>query len=283
MILNLTKHLLIISLFSFLSLTGCSNQNNESLEEDKSTLRLFATFSATDSGLLDVLIPVFEHKYNINVIVESKASGEVLQVAREGVADVVMVHARDEENKFIMEGFGINRCNVMFNDFVLLGPPEDPAKIGTHIDIISAFKAISDQRASFISRGDNSGNHIRELELWKLSGIKHNDGWYKKSKKGMKDTLISASKQKAYVLSDRSTYLFNQKALDLSIIIEGDKLLFNPYGIIAVNPAKFPGVNFSAAMQFIDYITSAEGQEIIYGYGRLRFGKSLFTPFGIKE
>ncbi len=283
MIKNLIKHLLIIFLFSFLSLTGCNNQNDEPLKSEKPVLRLFTAFSTTESGLLDVLIPVFEHKYNIDVTVESNASGKVLKDAREGVADVVMVHARNEENKFIMEGYGINRREVMFNDFVLLGPPDDPAKIGTYKDILSAFKAISDQSVSFLSRGDNSGNNIREIELWNLVGIKQDGVWYKKSKKGMKDTLLVASKQKNYVLSDRSTYLFNRNALDLSIITEGDKLLFNPYGIIALNPAKVPDVNFSAAMQFIDFITSAEGQEIIFGYGRLRFGKSLFTPLAVIE
>lgn len=277
----LKKHnrvaLLILFYIVVTGFTGCTKKQAEIAGTPESILKLATTTSTVGSGLFDVLIPVFEHKYNIKTEVIVKGSGAVLQLAKSGEVDVVLVHARKAEDKFVTDGYGVNRMDVMYNEFIVLGPPFDPAQIQAKKDVLTAFKAISEQRVAFYSRGDNSGNHMREKELWNLLEIRPSGDWYKKSKKGMKDTLIRASESKAYILSDKSTYLFHRKELDLVVVIEGDKLLYNPYGIIAVNPVKVHGVNFKAAMQFIDFITSVEGQEIIKGYGRLRFNSPLFN------
>jgi tungstate transport system substrate-binding protein len=267
---------------TFSLFTGCEKQPTEPVK-DKSILRLATTTSTADSGLLGVLIPVFESKYNVKVHLLAKGTGAALDAARQGQADVVLAHARKAENDFITEGYGINRKDVMYNDFVIVGPPDDPAEVKKAEGVLSALTQIYQTKEKFISRGDNSGTHTRETELWKLTKNNPTGKWYLMSKSGMLKTLKMASKQDAYTLSDRSTYLFNREELDLVIVSEGDELLYNDYGVIAVNPAKVDGVNFEAAMQFIDFITSLEGQEIIAGYGRLRFGKPLYIPLGVEK
>lgn len=267
-----TKKLFKILFLTFLLLM-ISTCNNE-----KPVLRLATTTSTVGSGLLDELIPVFEEISEYKVEILSKGTGASLQLARDGGADVVLVHARIEEDLFISEGFGVNRRDVMYNDFVLLGPAEDPAGISGGRDVDEALKKILESQSPFYSRGDNSGTHLREQLLWGNAGIfPHSDHYYL-SGKGMLDTLKEADQMGAYVLSDRSTYLFNRQSLNLLIHVEGDSELFNPYGIIAVNPLMVEEVNFEGAMALIDFITSKEGQEIIGKYGTDRFGQPLFIP-----
>jgi tungstate transport system substrate-binding protein len=200
-----------------------------------------------------------------------------LEAARQGKADVVLTHARSAEDIFIKEGYGVNRKEVMYNDYVIVGPPDDPAEVKKTKEVFTALKQIYQKKAAFVSRGDDSGTHLREMQLWKLAKIDPAGNWFV-SRSGMLKTLEMASELDAYVLSDRSTYLFNRDQLDSVIVFEGDKLLFNPYAVIAANPAKVREVNFEAAMQFVDFITSLEAKEIIAGYGKLRFGKPLFVP-----
>ncbi len=273
------KFIRLISILIILFvLFGCQKKEEEANKAQGGILRLAATSTTADSGLLDVLIPVFEEKHKINVEIIPKGTGAALQASREGKADVVLVHSRVAENKFVLEGYGINRLDVMYNDFVVLGQSNDPLQIMNEKDILSILKKISDQKQAFISRGDNSGTHTREKELWKLVQIEPKGDWYKESKKGMLDSLKIASNIEAYILCDRSTYLHNKNDLNLVILFEGDKRLTNPYGIIAVNPVTVPGVNFNAAMKFINFVVSTEGQEIIADYGKEKFGQPLFFP-----
>ncbi|WP_420266037.1 substrate-binding domain-containing protein [Candidatus Magnetominusculus dajiuhuensis] len=263
---------------------GCQKQSDKSSQKtDGQALRLATSTTTVESGLLDRLIPVFEKKYGINVEILISGSGEALQKARDGFADVVLVHSREEEDKFVSEGYGINRKDVMYNDFIILGPPDDPIHLKEEKDALSAFKAISDKKALFISRGKNAGTHAREKSLWKLLDIKPSGQWYLSDSKDQLSMLRTASERKAYCLADRSSYLFNKGELNLVIVMEGDRKLFNPYGVIAVSPAKVAGVNFEAAMKFIDFITSVDGQEIICYYGKMKYNKGLFIPLSLKN
>jgi tungstate transport system substrate-binding protein len=185
------------------------------------------------------------------------------------------------EDIFVSDGFGVNRKDVMYNEFVIVGPLHDPAGIQEETDILKILGRFAESNALFISRGDHSGTHNREIQLWDLAGISPQDPWYKTSSKGMLATLQMASSQQAYVLTDMSTFLFNQQNLNLVILAKGDERLFNPYGVIAVNPTKVEDVNFEGAMAFIDFITSEEGQKLIRDYGKERFGKPLFTPMAL--
>ena len=263
--------------------TACQNPPEKGAESAEKILRLATTTSTVNSGLFDVLIPVFERKYSVKVQVFAKGTGAALKLASEGGADVVLAHAREAEDKFIAQGFGINRRDVMYNDFVILGPPDDPAMVKSANSALEALHKIADHKQPFLSRGDDSGTNKREQNLWELAGITPHEKWYKTARKGMLETLRAASAQNAYVLSDRSTFLFNQDELDMVVLCQGDQLLFNPYGVIVVNPKKNADVNYQAAMQFVDFITSAEGQEIIRGYGTQRFGKALFTPLAVTK
>ncbi|MEO5361629.1 MAG: substrate-binding domain-containing protein [Nitrospirota bacterium] len=275
----------ILALFSAICLiaSGCQKHSGKSIENNKHVLRLATSSTTVESGLIDRLVPVFEKKYGVSVEVLMVGSGESLNLARKGAADVVLIHSREAEDKFVTEGYGINRKDVMYNDYVILGPPEDPLKLKEEKDVLSAMTVIADKKAAFISRGDKSGTHARELILWNLINIKPSGKWYMTEKKDQLTMLRAASDQKAYVLSDRSTYLYNKESLNLAILVEGDRKLFNPYGVIAVSPAKVPGVNFETAMKFIDFITSVDGQEIICYYGKMRFNKALFTPLATRN
>jgi tungstate transport system substrate-binding protein len=270
---------LLFALFSItLFISGCS-QNGEDKKSKPEILRLATTTSAVDSGLFAKLLPIYEKKNNIKVKVIPKGSGASLQLARDGGADVVFVHARQAEDKFIHEGYGLNRMDVMYEDFILLGPKNDPAGVKNTKNILNTFKKIADKKAKFISRGDNSGSNQREKQLWEVAGIepsKHS--WYKITGKNMLETMKTASDEKGYVFCSRSSYLFNKDKFDLEIVCEGDKRLFNPYGVIAVNPQKIPDANLSASMKFIDFITSKNAQDIIREDGKKRFGRPLFIP-----
>jgi tungstate transport system substrate-binding protein len=246
--------------------------------QDKSIV-VASTTSTQDSGLFGYLLPLFKAKTGIDVKVIAQGTGQALDTARRGDADVVFVHARSAEEKFLAEGFGVKRYPVMYNDFILIGPRNDPARIRGTKDIVAALKTLKDKRVPFISRGDRSGTNIAELELWKLAGIDiaaDKGSWYKEIGQGMGAALNTASAADAYVLSDRGTWLSFKNKGNLVIAVEGDKRLFNQYGVMLVNPAKYPTVKKELGQQFIDWLISPEGQRDIAGY-KIN-GEQLFYP-----
>lgn len=246
-------------------------------------LRLATTTSTENSGLLASLNPPFEKRFSIRVDVIAVGTGKALLLGRTGDVDVVLVHARAAEDEFVAEGFGVNRRDVMYNDFVLLGPPEDPAGIKGCTSAGEALKAIAAKRAPFISRGDDSGTHKKELLLWKKAGVLPRGAWYAEAGQGMGAVLRIADEKGAYTLSDRGTFLSMAKKLELRVLCEGDPELFNPYGIIAVNPARHKHVKYVEAMAYIGWVTSPEGQAIIRSFGVKEFGRPLFIPMAVSE
>lgn len=252
------------------------------LAQEKSIV-VASTTSTQDSGLFGHILPLFKQKTGIEVRVVAQGTGQALDTARRGDADVVFVHAKPQEEKFVADGFGVKRFDVMYNDFVLIGPKSDPARIGGTRDIVAALKAIKQNAAPFVSRGDRSGTHAAELGLWKLAGIDiaaDKGPWYRDIGQGMGAALNTASSMGAYVLSDRGTWLSFRNRGDLVIAVEGDDKLFNQYGVILVNPAKHPHVKKELGQAFIDWITSAEGQKAIADY-KVE-GQPLFFPNGDK-
>ena len=264
----------IISLFVIflaISWTGCQKK------QQQKTLRLATTTSTENSGLLDVLLPVFEKKTGIKVHVLPMGTGKALRTARDGNCDVVLVHAPAAEKKFVNDGWGLARHRVMVNDFLLLGPPEDPAHIKGMASPPAALKAIAAGGFTFTSRGDNSGTHKKEMELWAAASINPSGHWYRSVGKGMGEALTMASEMKSYVLADRGTFIKFRDKIDLVPLVQGDQSLHNPYGIIAVNPEKHPHVKQDEATRFIDFLTSDEARELIENY-RLQ-GEILFHPW----
>jgi tungstate transport system substrate-binding protein len=238
-----------------------------------------STTSTQDSGLFGHILPLFKQKTGIDVKVVSQGTGQALDTGRRGDADVVFVHAKQQEEKFVAEGFGVKRHPVMYNDFILVGPKDDPAGIKGSKDIVAALKAIKDKGAPFISRGDKSGTHSAELNLWKAADIdiqKDKGPWYKEIGQGMGAALNTASASNAYVLADRGTWLSFKNRGDLVITVEGDKRLFNQYGVILVSPQKHATVKKELGQQFIDWLVSPEGQKAIAGY-KIN-GEQLFYP-----
>ena len=238
-----------------------------------------STTSTQDSGLFDYLLPQFKAKTGIEVKVVAQGTGQALDTARRGDADVVFVHAKSAEEKFLAEGYGVKRYPVMYNDFVLIGPRSDPAAVRGSKDILASLAAIKLKGATFISRADRSGTNIAELDLWRLAGIDiaaSKGPWYKEIGQGMGAALNTAVADDAYVLSDRGTWLAFKNKGDLEIVVEGDKHLFNQYGVMLVNPQKYPTVKKNLGQQFIDWLISAEGQRDIAGYKI--DGKQLFYP-----
>jgi tungstate transport system substrate-binding protein len=237
-----------------------------------------STTSTQDSGLFGHILPLFKAKTGIEVRVVAQGTGQALDTGRRGDADVVFVHAKAQEEKFVADGFGVKRYPVMYNDFVLIGPNSDPAGV-KGMDITKAFQAIKAKGAPFISRGDRSGTNIAELDLWKAAGIdiaKEKGPWYKEIGQGMGAALNTASASNAYVLSDRGTWISFKNRGDLAIVVQGDKRLFNQYGVILVNPAKHPAVKKELGQAFIDWLVSAEGQKAIADYKI--DGQQLFFP-----
>ncbi|PJB31170.1 MAG: tungsten ABC transporter substrate-binding protein [Deltaproteobacteria bacterium CG_4_9_14_3_um_filter_65_9] len=224
------------------------------------------TTSTENSGLLAVLLPPFEKKAGCKVDVVAVGTGKALKLGEAGDVDVVFVHARALEDKFVANGFGVNRRDVMFNDFVVVGPPGDPAGVGKTQSALEAFRAISSKGSPFISRGDESGTHQKEKEIWASAGIVPKGAWYAEAGQGMGEVLTMAAQKRGYTLSDRGTYIAFRKKTDLVVVRQGDKNLWNPYGIIAVNPKKHPHVNYDLAMKLIDFVTGPEGQSLIAGY-----------------
>jgi tungstate transport system substrate-binding protein len=241
------------------------------------SIKLATTTSTDNSGLLDYLLPVFEEKTGYRVDVIAVGTGKALELGRNGDVDVVLVHARPSEDQYMADGYGSVRKDVMYNDFVIIGPEEDPAKI-TGLTAVEAFTMIAESESSFISRGDDSGTHKKEKIIWGEAGITPEGKWYKEAGQGMGAVLIIAYEEKAYTMTDRGTYIAYTAdgKIDLPIIVEGDDILFNPYGIMDVNPELHPGVNHEGAMALIDWITSKKGQKLIGDY-RLK-DQTLFFP-----
>jgi tungstate transport system substrate-binding protein len=238
-----------------------------------------STTSTQDSGLFGHILPLFTKKTGIEVKVIAQGTGQALDTARRGDADVVFVHARSAEEKFLSEGQGVKRFPVMYNDFVIIGPKSDPAKVAGTKDVAAALKNIKDSQATFISRGDRSGTNIAEIKLWKMAGIdidKDKGSWYKSIGQGMGAALNTAQGTNGYVMSDRATWINFKNKGDLAIVVEGDKRLFNQYGVMLVNPDKHPTVKKAEGQQFIDWLISAEGQKAIAGY-KVN-GQQLFFP-----
>lgn len=243
-------------------------------------IKLATTTSTENSGLLDKLLPPFEAKFNVKVDIITVGTGKALKLGENGDVDVVLVHAREAEDKFIEEGYGVNRRDVMYNDFIILGPSDDPAEIKDEKNVILTLKKIADQKVYFVSRGDDSGTHKKEKTLWQKAGISPEGKWYMEVGQGMGAALQIAYEKQAYILCDRGTFLAYMNKIDLIIISEGDALLFNPYGIMAVNPARYPQVKYIETMELIAWVTSVEGQKIIREYKRE--GVILFHPMAIK-
>ena len=246
---------------------------------DEKFITVASTTSTEQSGLFSYILPIFEKETGIEVRVIALGTGQALDVARRGDADVVFVHARSAEEKFIAEGQGVKRLPVMYNDFVLIGPKEDPAHVAGSTDITEALKKILATQSPFVSRGDNSGTHIAELGLWKAAGIdiaKSKGSWYRDTGQGMGPALNTAASMNAYILSDRGTWLAFKNRGDLEIEVAGDKRLFNQYGVALVNPEKHPNVKKDLGQAFVDWVLSPEGQQVIADYKI--GGEQLFFP-----
>ncbi|MCF6464260.1 substrate-binding domain-containing protein [Clostridium sp. Cult1] len=299
------KRLLALSLsilLIFTILVGCTPKNDEQdlgepeentdkVEdnnlEDKTGGRIIlsTTTSTQDSGLLDYILPVFEEETGIEVDVVAVGTGKALQMGRDGDADILLVHAKESEEEFVAEGYGKERKDVMYNDFILIGPKDDPLKLKENSpnNILGGLKTIAENESIFVSRGDDSGTHKKELSIWKEAEIEPAGEWYLEAGSGMGDVLKITDEKQGYTITDRATYLSMKDTLDLDIIIEGDENLFNQYGIIPVNPEKFDDkvkdrINEEGAQIFMDWLLSDETQNLIEGFGVDEFGMPLFVP-----
>jgi tungstate transport system substrate-binding protein len=269
-----TIHAVLAGLAVLLTLMGWGP-----VQAQQKSIILATTTSTQDSGLLDVLIPIFEKKTGYFVKTIAVGSGQAMAMGRKGEADVLLVHSPAAEKKFVAEGYGINRRIVMHNDFIVVGPAKDPAKIKGTKTAAEAFKKIAAAGSLFLSRGDKSGTHSKELAIWKASGINpEGQKWYQQTGLGMGQTLNVTSEKRGYTLTDRGTYLALKKNLDLDILVEGDAILLNVYHVIEVNPAKWPKVNVPGAKAFADFMVSKETQDIIRTFGVEKFGSPLFFP-----
>lgn len=264
--------LVIVTLFVFLIVRR---------EQPPETLILATTTSTYDSGLLDVLLPPFEERYNVRVKVISVGTGAAIRMGEAGDADIILIHHREGEDKFVAEGYGTDRFDMMFNDFIIAGPEDDPAGIRGEEDVTQALEKIAEVRASFVSRGDDSGTHRRELSLWEAAGVTPEDEWYFETGDGMGATLRVANEKEAYLLVDRGTFLAHKGRGDiaLAVMVEKDERLLNPYGILPVCPRRHPHVNYELAMNLVRYFQSEEGRKIIRTFGIEKFGEPLFIPY----
>lgn len=246
-------------------------------------LKISSTTSTDNSGLFGALNPPFEERFNCRVDIIAVGTGKALKIASRGDVDVVFVHARQAEDKFLADGYGVNRRDVMYNHFIIIGPAADPARIRGMKDAKEALRRISQTEALFISRGDDSGTYKKELALWEKAGIVPQGIWYSEAGQGMGAVIQIANQKLAYTLADRGSYLAYSGKINLQVLCEEDPDLFNPYGIIAVNPAKFPHVNYILAMAYIEWVTSTQGQSIIREFGKDRFGQPLFIPIAVPQ
>ena len=247
-------------------------------EAQRPPVILSTTTSTQDSGLLDVLVPLFERQTGYSVKTIAVGTGQALALAARGEADVVLAHAPGLEKKYVADGKMLNRRLVMYNDFVIIGPANDPAKIKGTKKAANAMKAIASTGSRFVSRGDNSGTHTLEKALWKLAGVEPQAGWYIESGQGMGATLGIADDRNAYTLTDRGTYLAFQKRVRLPILLEGDKPLLNIYSVMEVNPSNGPKVNTAGGNAFADFMVSADVQKIVKTFGVDKYGQALFVP-----
>lgn len=280
------RQLPLVFLFAML-ISACSPIARPAASEPQ-VLRLATTTSTADTGLLDAILPDFEQKFNARVDVVAVGTGQAIEIGTKGDADVILVHARARENKFVEEGHGINRLDVMYNDYILVGPTGDPAGVAGNELAKDALLKIAEAEASFASRGDDSGTHTKEKSLWSSAGLTPttDSGWYLSVGQGMGETLNFANEKQSYTLTDRGTWLAMKDNLpELAVMVGGetidgnkDKALLNPYGVIPVNPATHPGVNFDLATHFAEWLTSAETQQMIADYGKDKFGQALFYP-----
>ena len=259
-------------------LTTAAGCGEKTQTVERTDLILSTTTSTQDSGLLDEWVPMFEAGYPYSVKVIAVGSGQAIDMGRNGEADVLLVHSPAAEEKMVADGFGINRMAVMHNDFIVVGPASDPANAKGATSAVDAFTRIANTQSKFISRGDDSGTHVKEQAIWKAAGITPSGSWYVQSGKGMGDTLQIASEQKAYTLSDNATYLNLRNGLDLVILFQGDPVLYNNYHVIMVNPEKYPDLNSAGAQAFEGFVLSPEAQEFLNVYGVDQFGQQLFYP-----
>lgn len=279
--------LLAALLFMFsLLLSACSTTQQPSQTPDQTTateakkgIILATTTSTQDSGMLDYLLPVFTKDTGIDVKVVAVGTGQALKMGEDGEADVLLVHAKTSEEEFIKAEHGVKRYDVMYNDFILIGPKDDvKVKEAAGNDIQKAIKYINDNKLKFVSRGDDSGTHKAELKLWKDLGVQPSGDWYISVGKGMGPVIQMANEMKAYTISDRATYLAMKEKTDLAIITENDPKLFNQYGVIAVNPNKNDKINKEGAQAFVDWILSDKTQKLIGEFGKDKYGQALFVP-----
>lgn len=268
---RITKVITIITCISMLlSMSACSTTPK--------TLTLATTTSVNDSGLLKVLQPQFEKDTGITLKIIPQGSGQAIETAKKGDADVLLVHSKKAEEEFVSSGYGVKRVPFMYNYFVIVGPESDPAGLNSLADktATAAFKSISDAKATFISRGDDSGTNKKELTIWDAAKIKPVGDWYNSTGKGMGDVLMMASEKQAYTLTDKATYLSMKDKLQLKILLENSKDLMNQYSVIAVNPDKNKNVNNKGAEEFIKWITSEKTLNLIADYGKTEYGEALF-------
>jgi len=265
------RRLALALVFALVGLAAaCGGGGNE--------LILATTTSTRDSGLLDELVPLFEEETGYSVKTIAVGSGAALRLGEEGEADVILAHSLEAEEAFVAAGHGVNRRLVMHNNFILVGPTDDPAGVRGLDDAPEAMSQIAESESPFVSRGDDSGTHAKELEIWRSAGLTPAGGWYQESGIGMGQTLLVASDKQAYTLCDRATYLVLRENLALDILVQGDPALFNVYHVMQVNPAKSSQINAEAAAAFVAFITSPEAQEVIRSFGEDRFGQPLFVP-----
>ena len=257
--------LLVVAVYSFV-LTN---------DDEREQLILATTTSTYDSGLLDYLLPDFQDEYDVEVRIISVGTGQAIKTAEQGNADIILVHAPIAEKEFVEKGFGVERKCVMYNDFIILGPTEDPSEI-SGLGVKDALAKIGEQEHEFISRGDDSGTHKKELKLWSETDVHPEGEWYLELGSGMGDTLRLADEKQAYVMADRGTYLSMKDQLDLEILVKGDDILLNPYGIIAVNPEIHPEISYDNAMKMINWIMSDKTQKRIAGFRKN--DEELFSP-----
>ncbi|SFI32869.1 tungstate transport system substrate-binding protein [Tindallia magadiensis] len=265
---------LIMLLLMLTTLTSCGNR-------DESVLILATTTSTENSGLLDYILPDFEEKKGIDVRVVAVGTGAALQMGISGEADVLMTHAAAQEEKLVEAGHTIERFDLMYNDFILIGPADDPGSLREKAaaDIITGFEIIAQKHLTFVSRADHSGTHVMEGSLWENTSVGQPSGdWYIEAGQGMGDVIQMANEMEGHTLTDRATYLSMLETIDLEILLEGDAILFNQYGVMAVNPMKSDAIHFSAAEAFLDWILAPETQDLIAAFGIEEFGESLFVP-----
>jgi len=277
--------LLLVLLMAVTVFVGCGQEKateetpaEPQAAEIQGTLRLATTTSTQDSGLLDVLLPAFTFDTGWEVDVIAVGSGAAMEMGENGEADVLLVHSPAAEREFVAAGHGPERYDVMYNDFVIVGPKDDPAGIADAADPVEAMKTLSEKKAAFISRGDDSGTHKKELSLWEKAGITPTGDWYISAGQGMGAVLTMANDQLAYTIADRATWLTYEADTDLAIVSEGDASLFNQYGVIVVDPAKNEQINAQGALDFQTWILGEKAQTLIGEYGVAEFGQVLFTP-----